>query len=164
MTPEECKEEIRAHIDEVRRLLARFVSELEARASGHDTSKLEDPELEHFTRLTPKLKSTTYLSAEYKRFLEELEPALDHHYRHNRHHPEYFHNGVTDMTLVDLVEMFCDWTASCQRHDDGNLYESIMKNQLRFRMSAQLTQIFLNTAAELAGKSFLDYARASVKA
>ncbi|MBC2712660.1 MAG: hypothetical protein HGJ94_17235 [Desulfosarcina sp.] len=159
MTPEECQIETLKHIFKVRSKIEFFCRDLIDRMLDHDDSKLQDPELEHFTRLTPKLKHSTYMSDEYKGFLELLKPALDHHYKNNRHHPEHFPEGVNNMTLVDIIEMLCDWAAACGRHADGNLYQSILKNQLRFGLSAQLTQILINTAADMEGMSVIDYAK-----
>src|SRR5699024_11996774 len=78
------------------------------RAVVHDKSKLESPELEIFTEYTPKLKSLTYGSDEYKASLEGLGEALKHHYANNSHHAEYYENGIDGMDLFDLVEMICE--------------------------------------------------------
>ncbi len=51
------------------------------------------------------------------------------------------------MTLVDLIELLCDWKAATMRHSTGNIRESIEKNQRRFGYSDALKQIFLNTVA-----------------
>jgi len=95
------------------------------------------------------LKNLTYGSEEYKAALEGLGPALSHHYANNRHHPEHFENGVNDMTLLDVIEMFIDWKAACLKHNDGNLRKSIDINAKRFSIDSQLTQIFKNTVAEM---------------
>lgn len=58
---------------------------------------------------------------------------------------------VNGMTLVDLVEMFCDWKASSLRHNDGNIRKSVEINAIRFRMSPQLAKILENTAALVDG-------------
>lgn len=54
-------------------------------------------------------------------------------------------NGIAGMTLIDLVEMFCDWAAAVQRHADGDLARSIEINRERFGISDQLAQILENT-------------------
>jgi hypothetical protein len=51
------------------------------------------------------------------------------------------------MTLVDLVEMFCDWKSATLRHHDGNLLKSIEINAKRFHIDKQLETIFNNTAS-----------------
>lgn len=122
-----------------------IVARLSERGINHDNSKLEDFESDTFAKYTPKLASTTYNSDEYKTFLKEMKPALDHHYANNAHHPEHYPNGIKDMTLIDLIEMICDWKASTLRHNDGNILLSIEKNQERFGYSQDLAQIFKNT-------------------
>ena len=133
------------HILNVQKFIQKIVVELINRGNVHDQTKTKSPEVEKFTELTPKLAGSTYDSPEYKNFLAELKSALDHHYAKNRHHPEHFPNGVNDMTLVDLVEMLCDWKAASLRHNDGNILTSIEKNTERFNISEQLAQIFKNT-------------------
>ncbi len=64
----------------------------------------------------------------------------------NSHHPEHYDEGVNDMDLLDLIEMFFDWCAASERTKDGNIYVSINTNKDRFNMSEQLAQVFRNTA------------------
>jgi len=139
------------HANRVHSLMLRLTDELIHRASLHDRSKLESPEKEVFDEFTPKLQASTYGSEEYKSFLAAMKPALDHHYGTNPHHPEYHKNGVAGMTLVDLIEMLCDWKAASERHADGDLKRSIELNRDRFRISDQLVAILLNTAKLLEG-------------
>ena len=149
MTIAECQVETQKHIENVRKYIRFLIDKLDIRGVKHDSSKLETPEVELFAEYTLGLASMTYGSDEYKDSLEKLKPALDHHYASNRHHPEHFVNGVNDMTLIDLAEMFCDWKASTLRHNDGNLLKSIEINAERFNMDSQLTAIFMNTARML---------------
>lgn len=137
------------HIERVRNLLNAFVRSLLFRAEVHDQTKLDSPEVELFTEYTPLLAGTTYGSPEYEELRKKMKPALDHHYAHNRHHPEHHKKGVDDMTLVDLVEMFADWKAASERHHDGNILKSIEKNADRFGLSPQLVRILENTAKEM---------------
>ena len=141
----------KAHIKEVERALYRFIGSLVGRAILHDASKLESPEKEAFDLYTPRLRGLTYGSDEYRRCLEEMKPALAHHYANNRHHPEHHRDGVRGMNLVDVVEMFCDWSAAVKRHADGDLRRSIEINQARFGYSDDLKQILLNTVDMLEG-------------
>ena len=138
--------ETQKHIDTVRKYMRMFAVELLKRGEVHDSSKLGDEERPTFTEYTAKLKGMTYGSEEYQKCLEGMKVALDHHYAKNRHHPEHFVEGVDGMTLVDLIEMFCDWFASSERHADGNILKSIDKNKERFSMSDQLTSVLNNTA------------------
>lgn len=149
MTEAECNIETQKHIENVRKFIRFITDRLTQRGVDHDASKMVSPEVELFAQHTKQLSMTTYDSEEYKQHLEALKPALEHHYATNRHHPEHFANGVDDMTLVDLVEMFCDWKASTLRHNDGNLLKSIEINAERFKIDGQLKQILINTAKSL---------------
>ena len=142
-----------AHIGVVRRLIGQVVKELLDRADGHDASKLADPERAMFDEYTPKLKHSTYGSDEYKGFLAGMGDALRHHYDHNRHHPEHHADGIAGMTLVDLVEMICDWIAATQRHEDGDIRRSIEVNAERFGYDDQIRRILLNTVDAMAAEN-----------
>jgi hypothetical protein len=136
------------HSRRVDELLLQMVSDIQARITKHDLSKMEQPELPIFDEFSPKLKESTYGSDEYFGFLGQMQVALDHHYASNRHHPEHFEYGVDEMTLVDVVEMLCDWKAATERHDDGDLERSLGIQQTRFNLSKQLVNILHNTAEE----------------
>jgi hypothetical protein len=137
--------ETRKHIMNVSRVIGTVVKELMYRAATHDQSKLAEPEASGFEKYTPRLRGTTFLSDDYNQALEEMKPFLDHHYEHNRHHPQYFEDGVAGMNLIDLLEMVCDWRAATLRHANGDLTKSIHGNAERFNLSPMLTQILLNT-------------------
>lgn len=98
---------------------------------------------------TPKLKGSDYGSEEYKGFLREMKPALDHHYANNRHHPEHFEHGVGGMNLIDVLEMLLDWKAATLRHGTGDIEASPAINKKRFGISDQLASILLNTVRDL---------------
>lgn len=138
-----------AHIDKVRGYVLRAINQLVSRGIEHDASKMKEPELDYFCIYTPKLKSLKYGSPEYKECLDGLKPALDHHYAVNRHHPEHFENGIDGMTLIDLLEMLCDWKAATLRTADGNMEESLAFNRKRFKISDQLFNILTNTVRDL---------------
>lgn len=138
-----------AHIHEVYKDLIRIGDLLEERALKHDLSKLESPEKEAFDEATPQLKGLTYGSPEYKAATDRLGDALTHHYAVNSHHPQHYPNGINGMSLLDVIEMFCDWHAAGKRHADGNFSKSLEINRERFQMSDQLAEIFENTRKEL---------------
>ena len=141
-----CNHETWTHINRVQHYIQMVVKELLDRAIKHDQSKLETPEVELFTLLTERLADVTYGSDEYKKCLDELKPALEHHYAKNRHHPEHHENGIEDMNLIDILELFCDWKAATERRNDGNLLKSIKHNAKRYNINPQLVKIFENTA------------------
>ena len=137
------------HIKRVQEIIGTKASILLRRGYEHDSSELEDPEVSLFDEMTPKLAESTYGSPEYTELLTALKPALDHHYAVNSHHPEQHTNGISGMTLMDIVEMFCDWKAASERHINGNFERSIKINTTRFNMDKQLVDIFENTRKEL---------------
>lgn len=147
VTIDECRLSIQAHRQKVRKYIRFFTDRLTTRGERHDLSKLEEPELSLFAQYTDCLKDITYNSPEYKQCLEALGPALDHHYKYNRHHPEYFgKNGINSMDLIDILEMLADWIASTERTQNGDIFKSIEINAERFNINDQLKQILINTA------------------
>ncbi len=137
------------HIGRVRGYLADCAIRLVRRAFAHDASKLESPEKEAFDEVTPLLRGLTYGSPEYHANTAKLGEALAHHYAANSHHPEHYPSGMDGMTLLDVLEMLCDWKAASERHADGDIARSIEINRARFGMSDQLAHVLENTAREL---------------
>lgn len=136
------------HIERVRELLGKAIENLDKRAAVHDASKLINPEKETFDEYTPKLRDSEYGSDEYKGFLTAMKPALEHHYENNSHHPEHYANGVSGMSLFDVLEMVCDWKAATERHATGDIIRSLEINKKRFEISEQLAEIIANTIKE----------------
>jgi hypothetical protein len=142
----ESKLETLQHIDRVRQLCDRFVMAILERSEEHDRTKLEEPEATAFAK-ADGLRQMTYGDPDYiEQCKKVLGEALDHHYAFGRHHPQHHEAGIADMNLVDLVEMFLDWRAATERHDDGDIFRSIEFNKKRFYMTRQLCCIFSNTA------------------
>ena len=145
MTKYETMCETYKHKQVVNQFIGDMIKELIFRGVNHDNSKIGEFEVDIFTEYTPKLANSTFGSDEYKQFLKEMKPALDHHYSENKHHPEHFENGVLGMDLIDLLEMICDWKAATLRHNNGDIMKSVEINQERFGYSDELKQIFINT-------------------
>ncbi len=122
-----------------------IIDELQKRKKEHDRSKLYEPEKSDFDIWTPKLRSVVYGGDEYKKFLIELKPALTHHYKIYRHHPEHFKNGINDMHIIDLLELTPDWDASSKRFEHDNIYKNIELNKLKFGYSDCLSLILKKT-------------------
>ena len=143
----------RKHIAKVNDYIGKCIIELDERGINHDSDKINDEvEKTLFDEYTPKLAKCTYGSEEYKSYLNCLKPALDRHYINNRHHPEHFDNGIQGMNLIDVLEMICDWKASSERHENGDIYKSIEINQKRFGYSDDLKSILKNTVDFLIGE------------
>lgn len=133
------------HVNDVRSNIWQLIQELDKRAQEHDASKFQSPELEIYSEHMSKLASIEYGSPEYQALLKEVQPAIDHHYANNRHHPEHWPDGIEDMDLLDIIEMLADWTAATKRNKNGNIHKSIEHNTARFKMSPQLAKILENT-------------------
>ena len=137
------------HIEKIRDTFNNLViPELTKRAELHDQSKLENPEKETYDKYIPKLKEVKYGTPEYDAIKEEMaKGGLNHHYSVNRHHPEHFENGIKDMTLFDIIEMYFDWHAASLRSDTG-FEKGLLMNIERYNISDDLRQIFINTYHE----------------
>lgn len=140
-----CIAETQKHVRAVQKNLNVFVKALLHRGESHDNSKFEEPELTIFAENTPKLATVEYGTPEYAALLEEVKPAIEHHYAKNSHHPEHFPNGIEGMTLIDLMEMLADWEAATARNKNGNIRRSLEVNAERYGISPQLQQILKNT-------------------
>ena len=138
----DCTNDVIEHRNSVRYWIEDIVHMLQMRAKIHDQSKLNEPEKSVYDEFTPKLKEVEYGSDQYKANLVAMGDGLKHHYENNRHHPEHYENGVNGMTLIDLVEMVCDWMASAQAKGKP---VDIDRLTARFNLSPQLTEIILNT-------------------
>lgn len=145
-----AKEVTHAHIVRVRELLGMFAVEMIERGDAHDRSKFTPEELgplEEMQRLVEAEGQAPFGSEEYERRKAILGPMLEHHYANNSHHPEHYPNGVNDMDLFDLVEMFFDWKAASERGEESAMNLSFSAN--RYDLSPQLVSIFTNTAERL---------------
>lgn len=140
-----------AHIQRVRDIMYRAITNLSRRATFHDSSKMDGVEKEGYDAVGQNLRKLTYGTPEYMAQFDhpKLRAALDHHFAHNTHHAEHFENGIAGMSLLDVVEMICDWKAASERHDDGDIIKSIEINIERYEISDQLASIIRNTAREM---------------
>ena len=134
-----------AHKHLVGSRLTTLASHLVTRALVHDDSKFSDEEYAGFEEMHKRLYETIYGSEEYRATIREFKPEVQHHYEHNHHHPEHYQNGIAGMTLLDLIEMLCDWAASSTRQKDGDLRRSLPINVDRFKIDPQLASILENT-------------------
>ena len=150
MTLDECKLKTIDHIKRVQFYMRFLIDRLTTKSQQHDESKLGDIEAPIFAEHTEHLSSIKFGSEEYQQELNELQIALEHHYKYNRHHPEYFgEDGINGMDLTDILEMLADWMASTERTQNGDIFESIEINAKRFNIDNQLKQILINTAKKL---------------
>jgi hypothetical protein len=98
------------HIMTVQVLLRKVARLLLERADQHDLSKLAADELGGMIEIDRIADKKGLNSPEYMAALSG--PAIQLHRSRHSHHPEYHADGVEDMSLLDLVEMVCDWKAA----------------------------------------------------
>lgn len=137
------------HIDKVRARLLEMQHQLMRRGIEHDASKLVEPEKSGFDVLSAQLSTLVYGSDEYRAALEAGKDTIAHHYAMNTHHPEHYQNGIAGMSLLDVVEMLCDWKAASERTKQGSIAASLAHNKTRWNISNQLFSIIENTVREL---------------
>src|ERR1700758_573005 len=135
-----------AHIHRVRDNIDVFVAELLRRGRVHDASKFSDAEKPVLDEAMPLLPGVAYGSPGWDAVIARMRPMLEHHYRHNSHHPEHYGNqGIAGMDLFDLVEMVCDWMAAAARNPEDGV--KLDHNVQLFGITPQLTAIIANTLA-----------------
>jgi len=147
--PYDSRMETREHISKVVEYGDLFLLLLKNQIKRHDASKLLAPEKEAFDKISPILKIAVYGSPEYIKSLKDVQPAIDHHYSKNSHHPEHYTNGIEGMNLLDIVEMLLDWKAASLRTKDGNIQKSLEQQIKRFNIDPQLASILKNTIDKL---------------
>lgn len=120
---------------------------------NHDRSKLMEPEKHEFDIWTPRLQEAKLGTTMYDYFLQQLNGALQHHYLVNEHHPEHYPNGIHGMNIIRISEMLSDWTATADRHEDGNIYDSIEILSNRFKYGKDMIKVLSNTCEKCFNKS-----------
>lgn len=90
-TKQDSRSDTLLHIHMVRQLIDDAAQKLYDRGLIHDDSKLVEPEKSAFDRLKAlSLSGMAYGSEEYRACLRAEKPAIQHHYDHNSHHPEFY--------------------------------------------------------------------------
>jgi hypothetical protein len=149
--PYDAQLEIMKHVALVRELLHDFAVRLMQRGEVHDSSKLDPIELgplQEIGRLNETEGKVAFGTPEYEIRKQILAPMLAHHYANNPHHPEHHEDGIRGMSLMDVVEMFCDWIAASRaRNPDGVL--RLTGDADKYDAGPVLQSIFQNTAEEL---------------
>lgn len=147
MTEKEYKamELILQHKRSIAVLLAKFVAELAYRTAIHDNSKLSPGEFELSAEHSDEFNKYTWDSPEERQLRDKLAPAATLHRQRNRHHPEYFENGIDGMNLIDLLEMLSDWVSASERGPGDSIRKSLPILKEKYKISPQLYQILTNT-------------------
>lgn len=139
--------DILKHKEKVRRRLLFLSNELRKRAEEHDNSKLRNPEIGYLIEMDREPRYP-YNSPEYFDKMRRWQKFFDHHYANNRHHPDHFKNGILDMTLTDICEYLVDIISYYDEMHVNDAIDTIEKQQNRFGLGDQLSQILINTLIE----------------
>ena len=97
--------------------------EIATRGNDHDNSKFSEDELPGFVELFEAEPTTEVQSEQYEQVIKNAD-CIQTHYRNNRHHPEH-HDYVEKMSLLDLIEMVCDWKAAAKSYRHKGLRENL---------------------------------------
>lgn len=124
------------------------IFDLFKRATIHDNSKFGPEEFDLYEQAFPELQKYPYDDPRFKDVLKKIEPAVQHHYSVNDHHPEYHKNGVSDMHGNQQIEMCCDWLAASER-SQRDIYEGLEINKARFGIDDHLFPVIKNTIVVL---------------
>ena len=135
---------IRNHIKRVQNKLFKLITALSIRLQEHDESKLEEPEFSLWKKMDEEPRYP-YGSKEYKEKIERYHELFEMHYKKNPHHPEHFQNGISDMTLIDLAEMLCDWISYKDNIRVTEAIEMVEKQSKRFGYSDEIKNMLINT-------------------
>lgn len=136
------------HIQSVQIYIHQVCANLIGRARGHDASKLREPEKSGYDYWKPILKKLPEDSPEMEEARRAMGEVLEHHVKANPgHHPHGNPNGVSDMSLMGLLEALADWRAAADEKEPRKLL--LEYNIKRFGIDSQLAAILENTVKEL---------------
>ena len=130
-------------------MVAQVRANLEQRGISHDRSKFLADEFDAFVQTRPRFRSANYGSPEYRACVDEIRPAIERHYARNRHHPDYYSQGVAGMSLIDLLEMLADWKAASDRNPNLTFADSLPKAYEKHGISEPMQRHIEQTLQEL---------------
>ena len=139
---------IQRHITIVQKYLTRLSNRLAERAIEHDLSKLSKDELAGFVEVNQIARLHPYGSPEHKASLSGNK-TIDLHFSRNSHHPEYWPNGIDDMSLLDLIELVVDWKAASLTYGQTSLQDSLAIQQKRFNLDDKMMWLISLIVEEL---------------
>lgn len=131
------------HRNKVSFMLKQIARLLEARADQHDLSKFDLEEFQGFCELD-NARKYEYGSPEYEAVVHG-NTAAKLHVSRNRHHLEYHPGGLGDMSMIDVIEMLCDWEIARQQRDtEIDIDVTWQTRQRRFDLSDEETVFLRN--------------------
>ena len=139
---------ISRHITTVQKHLHSIIEALEKRARLHDLSKLSLDEFGGFVEINQIAREHPYGSEEYRESLKGNK-TIKLHFSQNSHHPEYYPNGMADMSLLDIIEMVCDWKAASETYGQTSFEDSLEIQCKRFGLSEEQLRLIRMVVALL---------------
>ena len=126
------------------------LKELDKRLMNHDKSKFSVDEYIPYIWMT-EFYRRKQLGEEFKYpnkdIKKEINEAIKHHYKVNRHHPE-FHNDIKNMNNEDIVEMVCDWAAMSQEFNNGLKEFADKKIDIKYKFTNKQTELIYQLIKE----------------
>lgn len=111
--------------------------QLARRCARHDNSKFESEEMYCFLQLPNEGENMKNANAPLS---EEVQHFIELHWKHNRHHPEFF-NDYHEMEELDIMEMVCDWYARSLQFKT-NFKEFVLTRQsIRFKFDDEFFKV-----------------------
>lgn len=137
------------HITLVQKNLLLLAKKLEQRALIHDLSKFKIDEFEGFIEINQIARQHKYGSPEYQASMVDKADLVNLHFSRNPHHPEHYPDGVADMSLIDTIEMVCDWKAASEAYGNTTLEEGLEIQRARFGLSEEAMGLIKSIIKEL---------------
>lgn len=141
--------EILRHNGIVSHLLRQLARKLEERADLHDNSKFNWDELEGFIEFKALARVHPFGTEAYYQAQEKYKPAIDLHMSRNPHHPEYYGGDLNKMSLIDFMEMICDWTGATITYARLNFEEGLEVQKQEFDIQPHHLYLIRLIAKEL---------------
>lgn len=141
--------EVLRHNGLVRAFISKLANALEMRGLEHDMSKFGFDEFGTIVCIKGIARRFAYGSPEYEAELNANREALNEHLLHNRHHPECHPGGIDDMSLLDIVEMVCDWMAANAMYGKPTWGEAVAVHAERFGLEEKHVYLIRLIAEEL---------------
>lgn len=125
-----------------------YKKELYYRLKNHDNDKLLPENRKEIIKFSYEINKYEYGTKEYFDTINKYSNIINKHYILNSHHPEHYKNGYGDMSIIDKIEMICDWVA-CIINKNDNFDSNINKNNDRFDIPNKDIMKIINTASYL---------------
>lgn len=122
---------IERHIRTVQRFFTVITNKLNQRSMQHDLSKLNKDEFTGFVEVNQIARTHPYPSPEYTKSLKNNK-TIELHFSRNSHHPEFYPNGIEDMSFCDILEMVIDWKAASETYGNTDMETVLLTQQERF--------------------------------